>query len=246
MDHQGSLLSLVLKASKWFRPKRAPFWLKSVERDFLSPAAPSLLSEGLGGVCVCMPPASLLLFFWRISFVAHLNRKQTSKAGKPQSHLKGENQLLFCLITLVFRAFKRLFALVLAGSDRASCWVLFPPCPSVITRRSSGSFPLPLQFVLCDLPWVENQILDFCEMRANEVLLWVNFMNVCVTDTELFLYTWFYFLVLLLFRHYVVSDFLRSCGLQHTRLPCPSLSWSLLSHVHWVHDICFECLLIDF
>ena len=194
-----------------------------------------------------MPPASLL-FFWRISFVAHLNRKQTSKADKPQSHLRGGNQLLFCLITLVFRAFKGCLPRYYTNWLRPClCWVLFLPCPSVITRRSSGSFPFPFQFVLCDLPWVENQIIDFCEMRANEVLLWVNFMNVCVTSTELFLCTWFYFLVLLLlFRHYIVSDFLRSCGLQHYRLPCPSLSWSLLSHVHWVHDICFECLLIDF
>ena len=32
------------------------------------------------------------------------------------------------------------------------------------------------------------------------------------------------YLVLLLFSHSVMSDFLRHCGLQHARLPCPSLS----------------------
>ena len=42
---------------------------------------------------------------------------------------------------------------------------------------------------------------------------------------------------LLLFSHSVVSNSLQPHGLQHTRLPCPSLSPEFAqTHVHWVND----------
>ena len=65
----------------------------------------------------------------------------------------------------------------------------------------------------------------------NTCLLWqpvscsgeINFLN--------------YLLLLLLFSHSVVSDSLWSCGLQHARPPCPSLSPRVFStHVYWVDD----------
>ena len=40
--------------------------------------------------------------------------------------------------------------------------------------------------------------------------------------------------ILLLFSCLVISNSLQSHGLQHARLPCPSLS--PLTHVHWVDD----------
>ena len=45
-------------------------------------------------------------------------------------------------------------------------------------------------------------------------------------------------LILLLFSHSVVSDSLQPHGLQHSRLPCPSLYLPELpqTHVHWVRD----------
>ena len=44
-------------------------------------------------------------------------------------------------------------------------------------------------------------------------------------------------LVTLLFSHSVLSDSLQLCGLQHTRLPCPSPSPEFAqTHVHWVSD----------
>ena len=40
----------------------------------------------------------------------------------------------------------------------------------------------------------------------------------------------------LLFSHSAVSDSLRSNGLQHARLPCPSLSEFAETHAHWIGD----------
>ena len=40
----------------------------------------------------------------------------------------------------------------------------------------------------------------------------------------------------ILFSHLVMSDSFQSHGLQHARLPCPSLPEFAHTHVHWVND----------
>lgn len=90
-----------------------------------------------------------------------------------------------------FQGFQRPFAVVLKGS-KWLCLLFFLPAhqPSLGKALAASCSISNLLFLIYH--GLENQIINFCKMRAGEILLWVHFMSVCVTNIAMSLYTWWF------------------------------------------------------
>ena len=105
--------------------------------------------------------------------------------------------------------------LVLLGHVRKSSWACVPSNKQRFWASSSLKSPLDWEVY----SWTYKKYSMNCPLCFISVLALLQ--NCCC----------------LLFSHSVVSNSLWPHGLQHTRLPCPSLSPEpAQTHVHWVSD----------
>lgn len=126
-------------------------------------------------MCVCCLSLSSSSFGWRVSFVAHRNRKQTSRAEATKPPQVGKLVIVLHYNTC-FQGFQRLFALVLSGSRLLrllSSFFLLAHQPSQ-GEALAASLSLSSLFFLI-YHGLENQIINFCEIEGQRGSLVSNF-----------------------------------------------------------------------